>query len=718
MSETVNHGSTTEGPSASRVLSPDISEHFTALRNLWREGTLYDTTLVVKGKHHRVHKVILAAASLLLQDKLQKQSSGDESINILEVPDEFQEVIDIALEFLYTGTLGECECFETLQHFSDYFKIQHLSELLLKICRDEDHSPRVVSMTTSSGYRRDMLRKWDKFRQRGLLCDVVLRADSFRFACHRFLLAAFSDYFRAMFTSRMKESKEEEVVLHGICASGLKIMLAYAYSGFLSLDGNIEEIVDTACHLQIQPVITAYTQYAERELDTDNCVKSYQISCFFNFEKLKLAAEEFILSHLLEVSDDDIARLSHSDLESFLTNDGVNIGSELVLFKKLCRWCRHDEEGRKDSFTDLLKLVRLPLIDEKSLLNVVAKEELVMTDRKCKQIVSEALRYHCDAHRQPLIQTPQTRLRTCNMRLRLISVDLKESVKIQCINLHSDSHDRMHLLTCKPRLLRHPAVAVMSDFLYLVGGQSAADGQCSQCAFRYDPRFKTWLQLPSMKTQRAKFFLGICGSKLYAIGGIVKKTRLKKNRILTKSVECYDPEENQWSYKSPCFKEMYGLSGATCRNKLYVIGGRSGDCCHGTLQRYTPSTDSWEELSPMRPVSRYNHSTVTINERLYVIGGKYFSSTNFLIDHLGISCYDPSRDQWEFVSRIPPLSIIRNSRATNLGSDIYIIRQRRCQGSGSQFLQTFDVNQKEWKTKVLPHNFPSGALCILRCNND
>lgn len=85
-----------------------------------------------------------------------------------------------------------------------------------------------------------------------------------RFQAHRVVLASCSDYFRAMFTDAMRESRQSEICLNGVSAAGMRLLLDYAYTSRLALNlANIQDVLSAASHIQVVAVVEACSTYLQ-----------------------------------------------------------------------------------------------------------------------------------------------------------------------------------------------------------------------------------------------------------------------------------------------------------------------------------------------------------------------------------------------------------------------------------------------------------------------
>lgn len=72
--------------------------------------------------------------------------------------------------------------------------------------------------------------------------DVTLIVSGQRFHGHKVILAARSQYFRALLFGGLKESVQPEIELKGTTLSAFKELVKYIYTGYLSLTNHREEV--------------------------------------------------------------------------------------------------------------------------------------------------------------------------------------------------------------------------------------------------------------------------------------------------------------------------------------------------------------------------------------------------------------------------------------------------------------------------------------------
>ncbi len=144
-----------------------------------------------------------------------------------------------------------------------------------------------------------------------------------------------------------------------------------------------------------------------------------------------------------------------------------------------------------------------------------------------------------------------------------------------------------------------------------------------------------------MKEQRTAFAIVAFKGSLYAIGG------RKKDSTPLSSAERYEPNKGVWSNVKHMLIPRAHLAASVLGNWIYVCGGM--DVYHDPLQsceRYDPADNVWEPIANMAQ-ARMGHSLVTVNGRLYAIGGFYLSSVK------SVEMYDPAKNEWS--AHPPPL---------------------------------------------------------------
>ncbi|GLD51515.1 kelch-like protein 32 isoform X1 [Lates japonicus] len=338
----------------------------------------------------------------------------------------------------------------------------------------------------------------------------------------------------------------------------------------------------------------------------------------------------------------------HGDLSENTGRRGLMVVSRAA--KLVVLWLEHD--CRYQYTEDLLQHVRYGLMDVPTLHHLANSHPLVQSSPTAAALVDEALDYHHATFAQPLRQSARTRPRFQSLTLYIAGGRKREVSRVRELryfNPAAQEHVRVaggsnwSELAPMPTGRSHHCVAVMGNFLFVVGGEveHATGRTCAvRTACRYDPRGNRWTEIAPMKACREHFVLGALGQYLYAVGG-----RNELRQVLP-SVERYCPKRNKWMFVQPFDRSLSCHAGCVADNLLWVSGGVTNTAQYqNRLMVYDPEQDQWLARSPMLQ-RRVYHVMAAVRRQLYVLGGDDLDYNNDRILVRHIDSYNMDLDQW------------------------------------------------------------------------
>ena len=201
---------------------------------------------------------------------------------------------------------------------------------------------------------------------------------------------------------------------------------------------------------------------------------------------------------------------------------------------------------------------------------------------------------------------------------------------------------------------RSAEVAVVRGEIYSI----EVNTRTKKCTIkRYNIERCSWeTVLSSHEGCREESCVVAAGNHLYVCGGRI-------NRDYVTKAERFDIVGNKWEEIANLQEKRVGSFGVATEGKIFLAGGRQpGRLCEPafyvkTCEMYNPSTNEWQFIGSSK-VSRAYGSMVCLKGTLYVLGG---TSDWF---HLGVECYDPTRDKWIVKTTIPVEMISKDSKNT------------------------------------------------------
>ncbi|XP_036428608.1 kelch repeat and BTB domain-containing protein 13 [Colossoma macropomum] len=193
----------------------------------------------------------------------------------------------------------------------------------------------------------------------GLADSLRVRVESSVFTVDRALLRQNSEYFRALFRSKMRESQQDELHLQGgLKARGFLIALAVSRGEQPSIrdPDEIVEAAECAAFLQVD----ALSQYLTDILDTENCFLLYHTAAVFGLWRLFHSAATFIRDafHDLQEAANFLPDEMLCYVESLSPASFIALGTHSPSMKILqdafrTVWFLNEEQGTWRYLTDL-----------------------------------------------------------------------------------------------------------------------------------------------------------------------------------------------------------------------------------------------------------------------------------------------------------------------------------------------------------------------------
>uniref|UniRef100_A0AAZ3RW45 BTB domain-containing protein n=1 Tax=Oncorhynchus tshawytscha TaxID=74940 RepID=A0AAZ3RW45_ONCTS len=490
----------------------------------------------------------------------------------------------------------------------------------------------------------------------------------------RLVLSSVSDYFAAMFTSDVREAKQEEVKMEGVDPDALWVLVQYAYTGRVELrEDTIECILSVSCLLQLQSVVQACCNFLIKQLHPSNCLGIRSYADTQSCTHLHHTAHSYTMEKFVEVvKGQEFLLLPLEEMDRLLSSDDMNVPDEETVVTALLSWVRHDVSTRQPHLPSLLAHIRLPLLQAQVCLSLSLSDS--QPHLPSLLALSLCMKYHLLPHRRPPAAEPQNQTSLALMFTVGGTDATKGATSIEQYCLRRDAWT-FQVAVLSGRRLQF-GVCVLDRRLYVVGGRDGLKtlntvecydpdggswsvmtpmsthrhglGENRQYGlsgtycniYRWDPQARQWSFIASMATPRSTVGVAVLSGKLYAVGG-------RDGSSCLRSVECFDPHTNRWSCCAPMAKRRGGVGVATWNGFLYAIGGhdapasslasRLSDCVERSVR---PPDGCVDGGSPMS-VSRDAVGVCLLGDRLYAVGG--YDGTVYLNT---VEAYDPQTNEW------------------------------------------------------------------------
>lgn len=499
------------------------------------------------------------------------------------------------------------------------------------------------------------------FYQKGQLTDVTLDVEGQQFACNRNILAASSPFFRAMFTSDVRESTDSVVPIHEISKDAMETLLEYIYSGKINLTNeNVQSVFSAANFLEMLEVVDKCIDHISAAVGLSNCLDVFFFAMYNYCEKLKQNSGKFILKKFPEIAESEefMSKVEVGDLIWFLSSDDIYVDREEYIFEYILKWIDFDAEIRTRLFPKLFKCLRLPLINDEYYEEKVASHELVKGNSFCRGVLTSFSLFKIqqahmlDVDTDSPFANPTPRLGMFNRKLIVYSGGAYAANERAFTAFDPVTKKNYYGIKPHPsfdfkfRIDYYSLVTTDNNNIYFIGGifyenyHFSVTGEAEKDFFLYDEKESKWLPMKPMGVARCQFAACNYGNEVFVCGG---KSSFPLGEPMD-TVEVYDPDIHYWTVMEPMPMALYQHSMCCHGKALYVFGGKDVVDEHvDSVFRFDITTNCWSVVRTNMLKPRSEHLSLVVEDKIFILGGGSKHS-----NAVEVEIYDPATNRWSF----------------------------------------------------------------------
>ncbi|XP_040031367.2 kelch-like protein 42 isoform X2 [Gasterosteus aculeatus] len=429
-----------------------------------------------------------------------------------------------------------------------------------------------------------------------------------------------SDYFRALYSSGMRESTEDSVQLQGLSVPGLELVLEFINTSKVQVvNETLEDLIETASFLQV----TSILKLLSSEVRQDNCVELYSLSEVYGTHDLRNACLKYMSCYYHPM----LRRPEFGGLPSAV--------------REQVREMRMKGTATLVAIGDFTCLsLEMPDQDEHwSMLRYGEVEQ----------------RWKPLANNLPpdMINVRGYGSAVLDNYLFIVGGYRTTSQEISAVHCYNPCRNEWSPVAPLNQKRSNFKLLAVQGKMYAVGGQSLGTVEC------YSPEQDWWTCVSSMPDPLAEFSACECQGMIYVMGGYTARDR-------NTSVLRYCPSSDTWTVFRTCSAHIRKQQMLSVEDTIYLVGGYTHELEFGqrqrrpsqtedvlTVQSYNVSTGEWVQLKENTSKSGLNLTCTLHNDGVYIMSRDVSLPTS--LEHRVFLKYNIFSDAWEAFRRFPAL---------------------------------------------------------------
>lgn len=389
--------------------------------------------------------------------------------------------------------------------------------------------------------------------------DTVIVVGDTSFPCHRTILAAMSTYFRAMFSSGMRESHDKVVNLKGISPTHFERVLDFLYTGDIEITyDSVIDILQISSMYQIHALQLICEKYLANDLTSQNSIFNWKLSLTYNCSFLEERSFWKMTENFPDLKESrEFLELTKDELIRYIDAECLNVTKEEQVLEAGKLWFDHDLERGKKSIMDILKYFRFPLMDSKVVNSIIQHCQCIQSNMCSQEFIQKALKANQNSTNQELELSPH--VFKPRKEHALVMVDGRRQ-EVCCFTLHSR---KLYSLAKFPYFSNAKAACVHCGDIYVSGGSDQPNRMV-----RFNTDQNRWDSCTDLLETRYFHAMVSVGDYIYIVGGFSKSESTNPS-----SVERYDPSQSVISVVGQIAHASGKMSATAAGDVIYMFGG-------------------------------------------------------------------------------------------------------------------------------------------------
>ena len=341
-----------------------------------------------------------------------------------------------------------------------------------------------------------------------------------------------------------------------------------------------------------EEVLTKLSEYIEKKIAVENITTLFQVALLYKLDSLSKLALSYIERCFTIVTENQtFLELDYNPIAKILTSYELNLHSEIEVINAANLWLKYNINERSKYAKQLLLTVRLPLLSDHALKNILNNTSSFTENDECVEILKEIL-----ANKESFFKNKSSNYYTtryCNQnKFNILTFGGCDKV--------------LHRSVCNVNQFNGSDFKKVKSLAPMVEGRKLAEGVCLK-------------------------------GEIYVFGG-------HENDIWKTSVDKYSPSTNTWKTLCCMYDDREAFCACAFMDDIFIIGGSKCMAAIDSSVQLDTKEGKWKDVSRMNE-TRFNAACAVYEGKVVVSGG--FNLINFFLTTVEV--YDHIADEWSYM---------------------------------------------------------------------